>query len=135
MIKGSSITIFFNSRATNSFIFPLVLECCGLVAARQEVGWEVKLASRARVSINSLVRGCQVKIGDLTTTLNLCIIPLGSYGIVLGMDWLYTHRAKLDYRQKRIEFLDDYGTPIVNCRIQRGISLRMISSMQLKISM
>lgn len=58
MIRGSSVSILFDSGATDSFISPLVVEHCELVAIRQEVSWEVELASGARVSMESEVRGC-----------------------------------------------------------------------------
>lgn len=135
MIRGNSVSILFDSGATDSFISPLVVERCGLVAIRQEVSWEVELASGARVSVESEVKGCQLKIGNTTTLVDLRVTPLGSYGVVLGMDWLYAHRAKMDYRLKRIECEDDHGSPIVITGIQRPVSLRMISAMQLKRSM
>ena len=34
IIQGSMVAILFNSRATNSFISPYVVECCRLVAIR-----------------------------------------------------------------------------------------------------
>ena len=43
MIKGSKVTILFDSRAIDSFISPFVVECCRLVVARQDVDWEVEL--------------------------------------------------------------------------------------------
>ena len=36
-IQGSVVTILFDSRATDSFISPFVVECCGLVAVSQDV--------------------------------------------------------------------------------------------------
>ncbi len=64
--------------------------------ARQEVNWEVELASGARVVVDSFVHGCSIQIGDMYTTLDLHIIPLGSYDVVLGMDWLCAHSAKVN---------------------------------------
>lgn len=59
-IQGSTVTILFNSRATDSFISPFVVERCRLVAIRQDVSWEVELASGARVSVSSLVQNCPI---------------------------------------------------------------------------
>ena len=58
IIQGHMVAILFDFGATVSFISPFVVERCGLVAVRQDVSWEVELASRARVSVSSMVRSC-----------------------------------------------------------------------------
>ena len=60
MIQGSRVSILFDSGAIDSFISPFVLEHCGLVVVRQEVSWEVELASGARVLVDSLVHDCEI---------------------------------------------------------------------------
>ena len=60
---------------------------------------------------------------------DLHITPLGSYDVVLGMDWLYAHSAKMDCRQKRVECVDDDGISRVVLGVKRPISLRIISAM------
>ena len=92
------VAVLFDSGATDSFVSPFVVERCGLVAARQDASWEVELASVARVSVNSMVCSCPIQIGDMFTVSDLRITPLGSYDIVLGMDCLYAHSAKMDSR-------------------------------------
>lgn len=98
IIQGSLVTVLFDCGATDSFISPFCVECCGLVAISQEVSWEVELASGARVAVSSMVRSCSIQIGDMFTMTDLRITPLGSYDVVLGMDWLYAHSAKMDCR-------------------------------------
>ena len=68
------------------------------MVARQDVSLEVELVPGARVSVNSMVRSCPILIGDMATMTDLRITPLGSYDVVLGMDWLYAHSAKMDCR-------------------------------------
>jgi len=43
----------------------------------------------------------------ITTHLNE--FPLGPYSMLLGMDWLYLHRTKVDYFDKAIKCMDDGG--------------------------
>ena len=126
------VTILFDSGATDSFVSPFVVEHCGLVAARQDDSWEVELASGARVSVSSMVHSFLIQIGGMSTMTDLRITPLGSYDVVLGMDWLYAHNAKMDCRQKRVECVDDDGISRVILGVKRPISLRMISAMQLR---
>ncbi len=60
IIQCHMVVVLFDSEATDSFISPFVVECCRLVAVRQDVSWEVELASGARVSVSSMVRSCQM---------------------------------------------------------------------------
>ena len=62
------------------------------------------------------------------------VIPLGSYGVVLGMDWLGSHRASIVCKKKTIVCQDDQGKEVEIMGIPRPISLRMISTMQSKWS-
>lgn len=125
------VAVLFDSGATNSFISPFMVEHSGLVAVRQEVSWEVEFASGARVSVCSMVRSCQMQIGDMSTRTDLRITPLGSYDVFLGMDWLCTHNAKVDCRQKRVECVDDDGISREIFGVKRPVSLRMIFAMHL----
>lgn len=54
-LQGTSISILFDSRALDLFISPSVVECYRLAVARQGIKWQVKLASRENVAIESLV--------------------------------------------------------------------------------
>ena len=65
---------------------------------------------------------------------DLWVIPLGSYDVVLGMDWLGSHGASIDYRKKTILCQDDQGSDAEIVGIQRPISLWMIFAMKLKQS-
>ena len=63
----------------------------------------------SKVAIDSLVRSCVLNSGTFTTTMDLRILPLGSYDIVLGMDWLAAHQANIDCHRKVVQCVDDIG--------------------------
>jgi len=45
----------------------------------------------------------------MPTLTHLNVLPLGSYNMILGKDWLYIHRTKVDYYEKASECLDGDG--------------------------
>ena len=55
---------------------------------------------------------------------HLNVLPLGSYDILIGMDWLEVHRVKLDYYSKIFECMDEEGNPRVVRGIPKVISVR-----------
>jgi hypothetical protein len=71
-------------------------------------------------------------MNGLHTQVALNILPLGSYDVLIGMDWLASHKVKLDCFNKTIECEDDEGTKRVLQGIQKPISVRQISTLQLK---
>lgn len=52
--------------------------------------------------MDSLVCGCVLELGVLSTMMDLHVISLGSYGVVLGMDCFGSHQARTDCQGKRV---------------------------------
>ena len=59
------------------------------------------------------------------------VLPLGSYDVLIGMDWLEDRRVKLNYYNKTFECMDEEGNPIVVRGIPKVISVWQVSVMQL----
>jgi hypothetical protein len=93
----------------------------------------VQLATRTKRRINDMVRGCSISLNRVITNVDLNIIPLGSYDVVIGMDWLDTHHAVLDCNNKTFTCLDEEGKHNTVKGVPRPISIRDISDLQLKI--
>ena len=77
-LHGVSVSILFDSGATNSFISPTIVDRCGIVAVKQGGKWQVEYASGVKVAVENLVHNCELKIGTLTTSIDLYVTPLGS---------------------------------------------------------
>ena len=60
----------------------------------------------------------------LFTYADLNILQLGSYDILIGMDWLEVHRVKLDCYNKTFECLNEEGKLKVVRGIPKVISIR-----------
>lgn len=52
--------------------------------------------------------------------------------MVLVMDFFGSHQAQIDCRGKKVQCVDDSGKSVEIVGIQRPISLRMTSAMQMK---
>ena len=59
------------------------------------------------------MKNCEFIMNDLKTCAYLNILPLGSFGLLRGMDWLEKHREILNYYDKRFSCLDDKCNTIV----------------------
>ena len=67
----------------------------------------------------------------MKTFANLNIIYLGSYDVLFGMDWLDSHHAILDFRNKTYTCMDEEGIRVRMRCILRPICIKHITSLQL----
>ena len=79
--------------------------------------WLVRLATGTKKKVSEVVRKCPLVMDGLINCAYLNVLPLGSYDILIGMDWTRAHRAKLDCYNRTLEYLDEEG----NLRIVKSI--------------
>jgi hypothetical protein len=79
-----------------------------------------------------MVKSCPVSMNGMSTKADLHILPLASYEFLIGMDWYDQHHVILDYHNKEFTFLDEEGNLRTSQGIPRAVTVREISTMQLK---
>jgi hypothetical protein len=79
-----------------------------------------------------MIESCPIEMNGLHTEPTLNLLPLRSYDILIGMDWLVFHKVKLDCFNKNLDSEDDKGKKRVLQGIQKRVSVRKISALQLK---
>ena len=79
--------------------------------------------------VSEIVENFPLYMDGLFTYANLNILPLGSYDILIGMDWLEAHKVKLDCYKKAFECMDEEENPRVVRGIPKVISARKVSTM------
>jgi hypothetical protein len=92
----------------------------------------VHLATGTKRRIHDMVRVCSISINGVNTSVDLHIIPLGSYDILIGMDWLDNNHVVQDFHSKTFTCLDGDGKQRTVKGVPRLVSIREISALQLK---
>jgi hypothetical protein len=92
----------------------------------------VQLATGTKRIIHDMVRSCSISLNGMNTSIDLNIIPLGSYDILIGMDWLEKYHDVLDCHNKTFTCIDGNGKQSIVKGVPRPISIREISTLQLK---
>ena len=59
--------------------------------------------------VTKIVKDCILSFNGLDTTVNLIILPLVSYDILIGMDWLESHKAIIDCLHKSFDCMNEEG--------------------------
>jgi hypothetical protein len=70
-----------------------------------------------------------INLGYFVTKSELYVTILGSYDIVIDMDWIESHDAILNCKMKQLILNDDEGHRRVIVGRNQGVSLRFISSL------
>jgi hypothetical protein len=53
--------------------------------------------------------GYSLNLGESVTRANLYVMILGSYDVVISMDWLELHEMILNCKMKQLSLVDDEG--------------------------
>ena len=78
------------------------------------------------------MKECALLIDKFDTIVKLNILPLGSYDLLIGMDWLEQHRLILNYYDKTFTCLNSDEQLVIVKGIPRKTMVRQISALQLK---
>ena len=49
-----------------------------------------------------ICRDCELKISRILLTVNLRVMDMSKFDVILGMDWLTTHRVVIDCDRRRV---------------------------------
>ena len=67
----------------------------------------MSLVTGTKKRVHHWVRYCAFELNGMSTSVHLNVLLLGSYNMLLSIDWLYIHRTKVDCYDKVIEYLND----------------------------
>ena len=69
------------------------------------------LGTKAR--IDRICRGCELEIFGILLTVDLRVMDMSELEVILGMDWLTTHRVVIDCDRMRVTAYTSDGTCVV----------------------
>ena len=95
--------------------------------------WLFQLSTRTKKKVISFVKRCDFGMNGFKTHADLNILPLGSYGLLIEMDWLEKHTVILNCYDKRFSCLDYQGNTIVVKGIPMKVTIREILALQMKM--
>ena len=127
-IVEHSVSILIDPGSTHSYITPIVVEICAFKKVKDRKSWLVQLATGTKRKVSEVVEKCPLVMNGLTTCVDLNVLLLGSYDVLIRMDWLEAHRVKLDCYNKNFECMDEEGNLVVVKGIPKVILVRQVSA-------
>ncbi|GJY58255.1 putative reverse transcriptase domain-containing protein [Tanacetum coccineum] len=103
--------ILFDSGVEKSFISYAFTPFIDIAPTALNTSYEVELADGKVVSTNTVLRGCTLALYNHCFKTDLHPTRLGSFDVIIGMDWLSYHRAVIDCYEKIVRI------PLLNGKI------------------
>ena len=99
-VTNQTLSILIDLGATESFISGAALKRIKVKAVEQDEFIFIAMASGAKQKFGGKVMRCILNLGEFVTRANLYVTILGSYDVIIGMDWLESHEAILKCKMK-----------------------------------
>ncbi|GAB2278265.1 hypothetical protein Dimus_039277 [Dionaea muscipula] len=104
LIDSVPVRVLFDSGATHSFATPAFL--LSLFVPVRPLAGNVLVSTPvgSAVELNQICCGCGVEVCGRKLPVDLIALEMRGFDVILGMDWLSTHHARLDCHGKRVYF-------------------------------
>jgi hypothetical protein len=112
MIFNHLVSVLIDPGSNLSYIAPRAVDKCKLQPQKKTKSWLVQLATGTKRKVVEAIPTYQLMLGEFPTQANLNVLPLGSYDMLIGMEWLAAHKDKLDCYYKTLECVSEEGKRI-----------------------
>nr|GEZ43355.1 putative reverse transcriptase domain-containing protein [Tanacetum cinerariifolium] len=109
LLNSRYASILFDTDADRSFVSPAFSSRIVITPTALYHNYNVELADGRIVRLNTIIRGCTLNFLNHPFNIDLIPVELGSFDVIIGMDWLAKYRAVIICVKKivRIPFGDE----------------------------
>nr|GEU82486.1 putative reverse transcriptase domain-containing protein [Tanacetum cinerariifolium] len=96
LLNNRYAKILFDTGANRSFVSTTFSALIDITPTKLENYYDVELANGKIIRVNTIVRGCTLNIMNHPFNIDLMLVPLGSFDIIIGMDWIKREESRLN---------------------------------------
>ncbi|GJU89164.1 putative reverse transcriptase domain-containing protein [Tanacetum coccineum] len=100
LLNDRYASILFDTGADRSFVSTTFSSLIDITPTTLDHYYDVELADGKIIGINTIIRGCTLNFLDHPFNINLMPVELGSFDVIIGMDWLSKYHALIDCAEK-----------------------------------
>ncbi|GJY30686.1 putative reverse transcriptase domain-containing protein [Tanacetum coccineum] len=93
LLNNQYAYVLFDSGSDRSFVNTRFSSLLDIKPIKIEDSYEVELADGRIVSTNTVLKGCTLSLVNHVFEIDLTSIKLGTFDVVIGMDWLVKYNA------------------------------------------
>ncbi|GJT76839.1 putative reverse transcriptase domain-containing protein [Tanacetum coccineum] len=103
LLNNHYASILFDTGADRSFISTAFSSLINIAPTLLENSYDVELADGKIVGIDTIIRGCTLNFLDHPFNIDLMPVELGSFDVIIGMDWLRKYHAVIVCDEKLVQ--------------------------------
>nr|GFA19096.1 reverse transcriptase domain-containing protein [Tanacetum cinerariifolium] len=103
----------FDSGADRSFVSISFASMLNIPSITLDTTYNIEMADGNLVSTNTVIQGCTLTLLNQPFEIDLMPIKLGSFNVVIGMDWLSKYHAKIIFDEKVVHIPIENETLII----------------------
>ncbi|GJV26930.1 putative reverse transcriptase domain-containing protein [Tanacetum coccineum] len=103
LLNNHYASILFDTGADRSFISTAFSPLINIAPTSLENCYDVELADGKLVGIDTIIRGCTLNFLDHPFNIDLMPVELGSFDVIIGMDWLRRCHAVIVCDEKLVQ--------------------------------
>ncbi|GJY48280.1 putative reverse transcriptase domain-containing protein [Tanacetum coccineum] len=100
LLNDRYASILFDTGADRSFVSTTFSSIIDITPTTLDHYYDVELADGKIIRINTIIRGCTLNLLNHPFNINLMPVELGSFDVIVGMDWLAKYHAVIDCAEK-----------------------------------
>ncbi|GKE01646.1 putative reverse transcriptase domain-containing protein, partial [Tanacetum coccineum] len=100
LLNNRYASILFDTSVDRSFISTKFSSLIDITPTILDHYYDVELADGKIIKINTIIRGCTLNFLDHPFNINLMPVELGSFDVIIGMDWLANYHVVIDCAKK-----------------------------------
>ncbi|KAI3671895.1 hypothetical protein L1987_87092 [Smallanthus sonchifolius] len=129
-INNHYASILFDTGADMSFVSNDFKSLLGIKPSKLNQNYTIELANGKLIKIEEVIQGCTLCLKGHTFSIDLLPIELGSFDVVIGMDWLSKNHAEIVCFEKIVHIPLPNGEVLSIQGEKSGVALRMINCMK-----
>ncbi|GKD32659.1 putative reverse transcriptase domain-containing protein [Tanacetum coccineum] len=111
LLNNHHAYMLFDSGADRSFLSNTFSELLDIIPYALDISYAVEIADGRTSETNTVLRGCTLGVLGHPFNIDLMPIDLGSFDVIIGMDWLAKNHAVIVYDEKIVRI--PYGNEIL----------------------
>ena len=115
LLNQRSAKILFDSGADKSFVSTSFASILNITPIELDTTYEIEIENGNLLSTNTLIKNCTLTLQNKSFPIDLMPIQLGTFDVIIGMDWLSKHRARIICNEKVVQISLNGEIFIIQC--------------------
>ncbi|GJU56245.1 putative reverse transcriptase domain-containing protein [Tanacetum coccineum] len=125
LLNNRYASILFDTGADRSFVSTAFSSRIVITPTALDHDYNVELADGRIVGLNTIIRGCTLNFLNHPFNIDLMPVELGSFDVIIGMDWLAKYHAVIICAEKIVQFPEVFPEDLPGIPPTRQVEFRI----------